>query len=491
MKRMLPSPFLPPSLADALRAVTPAGGLYVVGGYVRDRLLGRATRDVDLVVGGDPRAVANRLGRMLGGHVFALSQEHGAWRVTLPLPADGVEQVDVAAMRGSIQHDLAERDFTINALAVPPDGREMLDPFDGSGDLDAGTVRLVTPEAVCSDPIRALRAVRHVVELGFVLDGASAEVIRRDAPLVRRTAGERQRDELMRVFDTAGGAEGVRLLDALGLLDVVLPELTPARGCQQPKEHYWDVLEHSIETVVVLDCILAPEPVGGACARRRATLAQYWPDLSATMLRWDEILGEGRSRRAVLKLIGLLHDVSKPETRSVQPDGRTRFFGHAERGAVTAAEVFRRLRFSAREVKLAELLIREHLRPGQLAAPGETPTLRALYRFFRELGDEVPDLLALNLADGAAAAGPRQTAAQWQAHVAYTGWILRQRTERESLVKPKRLVTGHDLMAELGMDPGPELGRVLDALAEAEAAGELVTREDALEHARTIVKLRS
>ena len=387
MKRTLPSPFLPPSLADALRAVSPAGGLYVVGGYVRDRLLGRATRDVDVVGGGDPRAVANRLGRALGGHVFALSQEHGAWRVTLPSLAGGVEQVDVAAMRGSIQHDLAERDFTINALAVPPDGGELLDPFDGVGDLDARTVRLVSPDAVHSDPIRVLRAVRHAVELDFTLDGGSAAVITRDARLVDRTAGERQRDELMRVFDTARGADGVRLLDVLGLLDVVLPELTPARGCEQPKEHYWDVLGHSIETVAVLDCILATEPFGEACTRRRATLAEYWPDRAALMLRWDEVMGEGRSRRAVLKLIGLLHDVSKPETRSVQPDGRTRFFGHPERGAVTAAEVFRRLRFSAREVKLAELLIREHLRQSQHATPADTPTFRAISRLVRATTD--------------------------------------------------------------------------------------------------------
>jgi hypothetical protein len=148
-------------------------------------------------------------------------------------------------------------------------------------------------------------------------------------------------------------------------------------------------------------------------------------------------------------------------------------------------------RRSARETRIAELLIREHLRPGQLAAPGQPPTARALYRLFRDLGDETVDLLALNLADGAAAAGPNQRPEHWQAHAAYTGWILRQRTEQETLVKPRRLVTGHDLMAELGVPAGPELGRVLNELAEAEAAGEIATRDQALALARTLFGARS
>jgi poly(A) polymerase len=236
--------------------------------------------------------------------------------------------------------------------------------------------------------------------------------------------------------------------------------------------------------VAVLDCLLALTPTGAACAERRAALEAAWP--AGVAGRWDEPLGEHRTRRAVLKLIGLLHDVSKPETRSVERDGRVRFFYHPERGALVAAEIFRRLRFSAREVRLAELLIHEHLRPGQLAAPGKEPTARALYRLFRDLGDDVTDLLALNLADGAAAAGPRQTAAQWWAHAAYTGWILRQREERAELTRPERLLTGHDLMAALDLPPGPEIGRLLEALAEAEAAGEVKTREEGLALAREL-----
>ena len=476
---------LPPALVAALTAATGADRhAFLVGGYLRDRLLGRPAHDADLAVAGNPRGVAKRLAAATGGHVFALSPEHGAWRVTLDRPVGDVEHLDITTLRGDILSDLGERDFTINALAARADGSGLLDPFGGVPDLERRALRLVSAGAIRADPIRALRAVRHAVELELEVEPATAAQIGRDAAQIARTAGERQRDELMRAFDTPRAALAVRLADRLGLLGHVLPELEPARGCEQPKEHYWNVFDHSVETVAMLDCILAPTASGAACAERRAVLEQLWP--AGYDSSWEERLSEGRTRRAVLKLIGLLHDVSKPETRSVERDGRVRFFGHPERGARVAAEVFRRLRFSAREVRLAELLIDNHLRPGQLAPPGEVPTARALYRLFRDLGDDVAALLALNLADGAAAAGPRQTATQWRAHVAYTGWILRQREERVELTKSRRLLSGHELMAALNLSPGREVGRLLEALAEAEAAGEVRSRDEAIALARTL-----
>jgi len=478
---------LPPTVTAALRALAGDGhAVWVVGGYVRDRLLQRPAEDVDIAVAGDPRVLANKIGRGMDGAVFPLSDEHGAWRVTLRHPIDGLTQLDITALRGSVETDLRERDFTINAVAVPPEGGELVDPFDGIADLRARTIRLVTAGAIRADPLRALRAVRHAAELGFAIDPASAEIITRDAGLVVRAAGERQRDELLRALDTPRGAESIRLLDRLALLQHVIPELEAAKGCVQPKEHFWNVFDHSVETVAVLDCILAPAPGGARCRRRVDAIRRHWPAQDAGPARWSELIAERHTRRALLKLAGLLHDVSKPETRTVEADGRIRFFGHSDRGAEVAGAILRRLRFSAREVKLAELLIREHLRPGQLAAPREVPTARALYRFFRDLAGEVPDLLALNLADGAAAAGPRQRPRQWEAHTAYTGWILQQRIERQALTKPKRLLTGNDLIADLGMTQGPELGRILAALTEAEAAGEVTTREEALEYARTL-----
>lgn len=465
-----------------------AGGapVYIVGGYVRDRLLGRASPDLDIAVAGDSAAVARRLAGGLGGAVFPLGAEHGVFRVTLRRPIDQIHHIDVAALRGTIEADLALRDFAINAIAWQPGAATLIDPHDGAGDCQDGRIRLVRDDAIQSDPVRALRAVRFAAELGFQIDERTAAITRRDAPLLARTAGERCRDELSRVLDTPVAAAMLRLADDLGLLDVLIPELMPSKGCTQPKEHYYDVFDHQIATVAVLDGILSPPSGDTIEAARFNDLWQELPGADVLQQRYTEEVAEGRPYRALLKFTGLLHDVSKPETRARQANGRIRFFGHDELGAVKAAAILERLRYTTREVRLVAALIKDHLRPGQLAAAGAVPTRRALYRFFRDLDDAAPDLLLLNLADHAAARGPAMTAEAWAGHAAYIRWILAQRARDETLVRPVRLITGHDLITELGLPPGPLLGRLLEAVREAQAVGRVTTRDQALRLARRL-----
>ncbi|MFN8556126.1 MAG: HD domain-containing protein [Dehalococcoidia bacterium] len=359
------------------------------------------------------------------------------YRVTLPGPVDGVRHIDVGALRGAITDDLALRDFTVNAIAARATDGALIDPHRGRDDLAAGVLRLVTADAVRNDPLRALRAVRFAAELGFTLEERSAAIVRRDAPLLARAAGERQRDELARVFETPVAAAMVRLADDLGLLDVVVPELAEGKGCAQPKEHHYDVFDHNVATVDVLDGILhQPDDGEEFRAARFHTVWDGLPDAADLWTRFEAPGPEGRTRRGLLKLVGLLHDVAKPRTKSRQPNGRIRFFGHSEAGAGMAAEILTRLRYTSREIKLAELLITDHLRPGQLANGSRLPTRRALYRFFRDLDDAAPDLLLLNLADHAAARGPAMPAEAWLGHIAYIRWILEQRHGDEALTSP-------------------------------------------------------
>ncbi|MBI5287507.1 MAG: hypothetical protein HY873_00875 [Chloroflexi bacterium] len=176
--------------------------------------------------------------------------------------------------------------------------------------------------------------------------------------------------------------------------------------------------------------------------------------------------------------------MAKPQTRSVDDDGRVRFLGHADEGAAIAARVMRRLRFSASEVRFVSRLVVEHLRPVQLAQVGEVPTRRALYRFYRALGDAVPGVLLLALADAAASRGPSMTSGDWSRHVAYMNGLLVRSMEEEGIVDPPRLLTGNDVMRELGMPAGPAIGKLLEALREAQAAGEVHDREAALAFVR-------
>jgi len=456
---------------------------YLAGGALRDAVLGRPVRDVDVAVAGDSLATARAVGDDLGAAYVPLDPERGIARLVFPAEEDEVRHVDFTPLRGDIATDLASRDFTIDAMAValPGDDHfELEDPFGGREDLAKRIVRAVTPAVFEADGLRLLRGVRLAAELGFHLDGPTLASMRERAGYLEGIAPERQREELVRMLATGRASWALDTLDGLGLLQRILPELAAARGVEQPKEHYWDVFDHSLRTVEAMDFLLAEHPP------EETRWATFWRELWGP-LGWlpgghehfREGLSEGHPRLALVKLSALIHDIAKPETKTVDSRGRVRFFGHAATGARMARAIMGRLRFSVRETRLVALLVEEHLRPGQLSSGGP-PSRRALYRYFRDTGDAALDVLFLSLADHLAARGPRMRVTSWRNHVAYVNHIMARRHLEESLVEPPRLVTGHDVMAALGIGPGPEVGQLLRAVEEAQGAGEIRTREDAL-----------
>lgn len=443
---------------------------YLVGGFVRDGLLGRETRDVDLAVAAPAIPLARELADALLGHFVPLDQQHQVARVVV---SPGLWHLDMATLAGDIGQDMARRDFTVNAMAVPlgqPEGR-VVDPWGGRQDLERRVIRAVSPSVFQEDPARLLRAVRLTAELGFQIEEATAALIQRDAPLLGGVAGERLREELMRLLSLLRAAPGVRTLDRLGLLSPLLPEMDPARGVAQPKEHHWDVFQHSVETVAAADFLMGEGDGFPAWARE----AFPWPPEAAAGMA-EEVAGF--PRRALFKLACLLHDVAKPQTKAVQPDGRTRFLGHAPQGADIVRSALARLRFSRREREMLAAMIVHHLRPTQMAHE-ELPTRRAIYRFFRDTGEVAEEVLYLSLADHLASRGPELAPEAWQYHTRVVHYVMAERRHQEA-APPLRLLTGHDIMAAFGLEPGPRVGQLLEKVAEARAAGEVSTREQAL-----------
>ncbi len=502
---------------QALAAALAPRRVYLVGGAVRDLLLGREPLDLDIAVEGDAAAAAEAVRAALGGSVFALDAARGQYRVALKRRGGAAPlYVDAGGLEGDIEADLRRRDFTIDAMAVEigntqpatgntqpatghraPEAGEVIDPLGGRRDLDARLLRMTSEQALRDDPLRLLRGVRLATELALTIEAETAAALARNAARLNEAAKERQRDELLRLLAAPRAAAGVRLLDGLGLLDELLPELAPARGVSQPgRHHYWDVFEHSLQTLAALDEIAAYAQQAPARESERATDGLL-PGLGAAFragvggFDLDSYLDgvEGSvTRRDLLKLAGLVHDVSKPETKSVAEDGRIRFLGHAERGAVKAERLCRRLRLGRRDTRFVSLLVEEHLRPTQLSNGRDLPSRRALFRFFRDLGTAAPACLILSLADAAAAKGPRLRIERWRGHVAYVALVLRQGAAGEAPDSRRgRLLTGDDLIRELGLEPGPALGRLLAAVDEAAGAGELPTREAALALARRLV----
>jgi poly(A) polymerase len=471
-------PRLPPSLAQAL--VRAAGsGCALAGPALRSLLLDRPVSSLQVLVKGEPEQVAYRLAAELGGHVV---RTDGGVRLALTAAVDDVRVVELIPLPGSLESWLIAQEFTVDAIAWRPADGAFADPAGGLADLAARRVRLTRPERAGEQPLCALRAAALAVELDGRIVEESAAAMRQHAVHIGTAPGAAQRDALMSLLELHAAARALRLADDLGALDPLLPEFVPGKGCTQPREHYYDVFDHLIETVAVLDVLLGPEPADGPWRERFRLLWGALPGAAVLRERYEREIAPGRTYRALLKLAGLLHDVSKPETRTVQPNGRVRFFGHEDLGAQRAAAIMTRLAFTADEIELVARLIRNHLRPGQLAAPGTAPTPRALARFFRDLGEAAADLLLLNLADHASARGPELSEAGWAEHVAYVAWVLANRPA-PAAPPPRPLITGHDLMTEFDLPPGPHVGRLLRVVREAEARGLVRTREEALAYA--------
>jgi len=476
---------------QAVRQVAGERGarIWPVGGAVRDVLLGRPVHDWDFAVDRDALGLARAVADALDGAYFPLDAERGAGRVLLTGADAPRLELDFAVLRGvDLEADLVTRDLTVNALALDEAGT-LVDPTGGKADLDAECVRATSERAFQDDPVRLLRAVRMGAELGFEIEPQTEAWMRRDAALLALPSAERVRDEFVRLLALWNAAAHVRRLDEFGLLPCVVPELGSLKGVAQSPPHHFDVWRHTLLVVDALERILVAVSGGDVEPPTLAGVpSAAWGDIARTLGQFASDVGShlavevsgGRDRAVLLKLGALLHDVGKPKTRSLDGDGRFRFYNHELVGVHMAATRLEELRFSRDEVEHMRVLVGQHLRPAHLAR-SEQVTRRAVYRYFRATGCAGVDVVLLALADHLATWGLDLQERRWARRLEVAETLLTHCFEHyEETVDPPPLVTGNDLMAGLNLDPGPEVGRLLAALREAQAAGEVRTREEAL-----------
>ena len=452
---------------------------YLVGGCIRDSLRGLPTRDIDVAILGDSHSLARELADVLGGAFVLIGQARRVARVVVPSQGDGGWVIDVSSIEGSGYDDLKKRDFTVDAMALTLEDwgtlgweERVLDPFGARIDLAQGTIRAIGPSVFLDDPVRLLRAVRLAAKLGFDIESGTARLISQNAHLISSTAAERVRDELLTILSLERAKVHLELLDELGLLCCIIPELGITKGVEQPKEHYWDVFGHSLHSVEGVERVTSgneEDPV--------SDLVPWSLEMEG---RYAQERSDGHTWRTFLKLGALLHDVAKPQSKMVDAQGRTRFLGHHTLGASMSGEILHRLRVSNRGAEMVCGLVEYHLRPMQMSQGAELPTARAIYRYFSDVGDVATDTLYLSLADHLAARGPDLDMGAWQHHVRIVTHILEVGSQGQAPEKMPRLITGHDLIGEFGLAPGPLIGVLLESAREAQAAGELDTREGAL-----------
>ncbi len=475
-----------------LRPILKPKEVWLAGGAVRDLLLGRPLHDWDFTVAGPARALARQAANLLGGAYVTLDAERDTGRavVTQPYTRRPIT-LDFATLRGdSIEEDLRARDFTLNAMALDLDTGRLIDPTGGQKDLERGFIRTTGAQSFTDDPARLLRALRVAAELDFTLEQSTRHAIRAHAPRLADVAAERITPELNRILQAEPSAWGLHRAWQLGLLEIVLPEVAALEDVEQSSpHHYAKAWRHTLAAVTAYEGLLARVQGQALRTRGKITLpfpSWAWEMLSEALLPLQQpllaYLAEPVSvemdRQLLIKWGVLLHDVGKTETRTVDDAGLTHFYGHPTTGARHIQERLTTLRFPTKAHHFVATLVAQHMRPLDLART-PPPSRRALYRFFRATGDAGPGVALLFLSDALAVWGPSLEEGRWRRYCATVTTLLETYFERQAeVVAPSPLLDGHALMA-LSVPQGPRIGQLLDALREAQAAGEVTTEEEA------------
>jgi tRNA nucleotidyltransferase/poly(A) polymerase len=462
-----------PAVRACREALDTGRDAWIVGGAIRDAAFGDQVRHVDLAVGGDEQALAREIARVAGGPVFQLSEEFATWRA---MATGGEWHVDVVRMRGDrIEADLALRDFTVNAIASPAahPGAPLLDPHGGLPDAESRVLRAVSERSFADDPLRILRGARIAASFGLRIDEATRALARAEASRAGEPAGERQFAELRLILAGPDPIEGLRLLDELSATAAVLPELEALRGVQQNPYHHLDVHGHTIEVLS-----RAIEVQGDLPAYVGASPAEVQVVL-------DEPLADELTRGQALRFAALFHDLGKPATRSVGEGGRVLFVGHDRAGTRIVRGLCTRMRTSRRLADYLANLTLNHLRLGFLVH-AQPVSRRQVYDYLLATDPDSVDVTLLTVADRLATQGERTSPEAISTHLELAREMIGEAVGWRRDGPPRPPIRGDDLAAELELQPGPELGRLLSEIQAAVFAGEVATREDAIALARTL-----
>lgn len=467
-----------------------AESAYVVGGAVRDAILRRPIKDIDIVTPDKGIKLARRIANWLKGAFYPLDESRDIGRVIVDRD-DGRLIIDVSGLRApDLTGDLLDRDFTINAIAVDLKGdlKTLVDPLGGAQDLIDKKLRRCSPSSLADDPIRVLRAIRQSVQFSLRIEPETLRDIKATAPRLSETSPERVRDEWIKLLALAKPTTAVRIADALGVLSITFPELEAQRGVTQSPPHVYDMWSHTLAVMDALKDILNTLDVG----RTEDNTAQFNLGMVAVgldrfrqrlQIRLNGLWSDDRPRQAVLMLAALLHDVGKPLTEPVRDErGYNTYPGHEKLGAEVTAERLNHLKLSNAEIKSVTNLIRNHLDP---AIWQKSLDALDIYRYWRRLGEDGIDLILLTLADYLGTVGTTYAQDVWL-HLVENAQILFEAyyEKHDLLVDPPMLVNGDDLMRALNLKPGPIIRELLELIREGQVSGQIESIDGAMQAAK-------
>jgi tRNA nucleotidyltransferase/poly(A) polymerase len=368
----------------------------------------------------------------------------------------------------------------------------LIDPLGGASDLVKKRLIACSTHSFLDDPVRILRAIRFSVELELSIQPETLKLIRQSVNLLPVVSPERLRDDLFRILAQSNPGSSIRLLDTLNALEHILPEIMALKNIHQSAPHSMDVWEHTLDSLKRLEDlldVLSPEFNSDKAGNLMLGLVSLRLGRYRRQLRdhLNNSLNPERPHRAILFMAALYHDAGKVSTQKAGEDGKIRFLEHEQVGSKLAAERGRALKLSNLENERLATIVKHHMRPSLLSHENNIPSRKAIYRFFRDTGEAGVDICMLSMADLLATYGPTIPQERWASHLDTIRELLNAWwEERNERVQINPLVDGDDLKNELGLTPGPLVGYLLEAIREAQAAGEIQSRQEAIRLAKNL-----
>ena len=432
--------------------------IYLVGGAIRDYLLGTELKDIDLVVSGPTKEIAERVATKINGSFVILDEKRDMYRV---VTANLI--YDFSSLAGdTIEEDLQRRDFTINAVALNISNADnptenWIDPLEGLKDIKEGKIKVVSDNSFRDDPLRILRMVRFKAQFGFTIEKVTKQLAEESVSNLREIANERIKEELVRIGTYSQTDKNIELLEKMGVMSILLPRVDELKEFGVCKYHQEDVWTHSLTAVKKVEELVAKK---------------YW----ANKITEDKI--------PLLKIAALLHDYGKLFTEK-EIDGEIHFYGHQKVGVEKLRPLLKELTFSNQELDYILTLIRYHMRPFSLYR-AENLTFKGKYRFFKAGGEVVEDICLLAAADKMSTAELNNREQKMAEKLSFLQGLIADKEEFEAREKEK-IISGHDLMEEFDLVEGPGVGRVLEKINELQAQGKISTRKEALKFAEQYI----
>ena len=443
---------------------------FLIGGFVRDILMNKESHDRDLIIIEDELEIfAKDLADKINAYFIELDAVNNIYRLVLE---DKINYIDITKpIENDFEKDIKRRDLTINAIAYDINEEQFIDIVGGIKDIKNKKIKGISAQNFKDDPLRLLRIFRFYANTGFDLDKSLIKIVKENYKDINKPAKERITAEILKLFEGKYASDALLKMDECNLLEEIFPIYKEVKKIPSNSHHHLDLFHHLAETVKQLQ-----------------TLYENSEEEIKKYLNLEK--GFGVNTIAFLKMAGFLHDIGKPSCWTIEEDtGRHRFIKHDEIGSKLVVPILKNLKFSKKQIEYIKKLIKFHIYPSSMmSAPDVTD--KAYMKFYRKMDDCVIDVIFLAEADRLSARGEKVTQEMVDRNISNLSWLLSNYLKMKDDIKPiEKFLDGTDIMEILGISQGPELGKIITALKEAQISGDVNTKQEAIDFVKEFFNL--